>query len=79
MWPPRHGPQVGVETAAFGVEEDVEQAFVHACAVDLLRRGDDDEAHARRATLRPLRTLGRDAHVLDAAVRARADDDLVDP
>ena len=69
---------MGVETRGVGVEEDVDEPFVHGLPVDLLRRRDDDEAHVL-VDLAALEDARRDAHVLDAAVGAAADDHLVDP
>ena len=45
--PPKQAPQVGVETIAARLDEDVEQALAHRLAVDPLRRGDDDQRGSR--------------------------------
>ena len=62
---------------AVRVHEHLHQALLHALAVDLLRGGDDDAAHVGMH-LAPAQHVGGLAHVGDAAVRAGADDGLVD-
>ena len=70
--------RVGVENAAPASTKDRREAFLHGLQVNFLRRREDEAADVLRdpATFEDFR---RDAEILDAAVRARADDDLIDP
>src|SRR5665647_1331356 len=60
------------------IEEDIEEPFVHRLAVDRRRRGNDDEA-IPGSYMSPLQDFGSHSEVLDPAVRAGADDRLIDP
>ncbi len=60
------------------VEEDLEEAFCHGRPVDLRRRGNDDQANMRGCRS-ALEHLGGDPQILDAAVGAGPDKDLIDP
>ena len=62
---------------AVRIEEHVHEALLHALAVHGLRGGDHDAAHVG-VDLPPAQHVGGLAHVDDAAVRAAADDGLVD-
>ena len=59
------------------LNEDFSQAFANALQFDFLRRGHHDGAHAV-GDFAALQNLGSNAHVFDAAVRARANNRLVD-
>ena len=78
MWPPRQGPQVGVLKAPPASIEGLHGAVGGRVEADLLGARQDDAGARRGCTLRPRRMLGRLAQVLEAAVGARADHDLVD-
>lgn len=46
IWPPRQGPQVGVDTAQPGLDKGLDEALGHGVHIDLLRSRDDDAAYA---------------------------------
>ena len=53
MWPPRQGPQVGVDTAQPASIKVWMQPLCHGVQGDLLGGGDDDAAHCRRPLCGP--------------------------
>ena len=78
MPPPKHAPQVGVETIAPASTKTSSRPSRERLPVDPLRRRDDDRAASRGCTRAAAQDLGRLAQVGHRPVRAVADVDLVD-
>ena len=74
---PRHIEQPASRHSKPGGREDAVEALLLGLLLDLGRAGDDHRAH-RRGDRVAVDDLGRGAEVLDARVRARADEDAVD-
>src|SRR5579875_3897104 len=62
---------------AIGIHEDLHETFTHHLTLHLLTPGDDDATDVR-VDVPPFENTSGLAHVLDPAVGAGADDDLVD-
>ena len=77
IYPPRHGPHVGVLTIAPAWIKVCTSPSSIAWEINLLRRRDHNAAHAFFDVF-SLHHLRRAAQIVDAPVRARSDDNLID-